>query len=71
MESFYIKIKDPKVKSILKGLVNLKMISIQETEPKNKFSELLKKFRKNSDSLFSLNEAPNETEGVSEKSYGA
>lgn len=71
MESFYVKIKNPKAKRILKGLVNLNMISIQETEPTNKFSELLKKFRKNSDSLFSLNETPNEAEAVSEKSYGA
>jgi trehalose-6-phosphate synthase len=71
MESFYVKIKNPKAKSILKGLVNLNMITIQETEPTNKFSELLKKFRKNSDSLLSFNKTPNEAEAVREKSYGA
>ena len=70
MESFYVKIKNPKAKSILKGLVNLNMISIQGTEPTNKLSEWLKKFRKDSDSLLSFDETPNESEAVSEKSYG-
>jgi len=71
MESFYVKIKNPKAKSILKGLVNLNMISIQETEPTNKLSELLKKFRKNSDSLLPFSEVPNAAGAVREKSYGA
>lgn len=64
MESFYVKIKNPKAKSILKGLVDLNMISIQETEPTNKVSELLKKFRKNSDSLLSFDEITNEVDVV-------
>ncbi|BBE16207.1 hypothetical protein AQPE_0344 [Aquipluma nitroreducens] len=64
MESFYVKIKNPKAKSILKGLVDLNMISIKETESTNKFSELLNKFRKKSDSLLSFDEITNEVDVV-------
>lgn len=69
MESFYVEIINPKAKSILKGLVNLKLIRIRKTEPTNKFSELLRKFRKNSDSLLSFDETTNEVEAVRGKSY--
>lgn len=71
MESFYVKLKNPKAKNILKGLVNLNMISIQEVESTNKFSELLRKFRKNSDSLLSFDKTLNKAEAVREKSYEA
>lgn len=64
MESFYVKIKNPKAKSILKGLVDLNMISIQEPESTNKLSELLKKFRKKSDSLLSFDKITNEVDVV-------
>ena len=70
MESFYVEIINPKAKRILKGLVNLKLIRVQKTEPTNKFSELLKKFRKNSDSLLSFDETTNEVGAAPERSSG-
>jgi len=47
MESFNVKVINPKAKSILKGLVDLNMIKIQEVESTNKFSDFMNKFRKN------------------------
>lgn len=67
METYYVKIINPKAKSILNGLVNLNLIQIQKAEPTNKFSELLKKFRKDSGSLLSFDEITNEVDAVREK----
>jgi len=52
MESFNVKVINPKAKSILKGLVNLNMIKIQEVESTNKFSDFMNKFRKNFLNIF-------------------
>jgi len=41
MESFYVEILNPKAKEILKGIVNLNLIRIHKTEPKNMFAEFL------------------------------
>ena len=70
METLNIEIINPKAKSILKGLANLNLIRIQKNKPATEFSELLKKLRKNSESLLSLDEITKEVEAVRDKRYG-
>ena len=71
MESFNIEIINPKAKSILKSLANLNLIKIQKKTQYSDFSELLKKFRRNSESAISLEEITEEVEAVRANRYGS
>lgn len=51
MESFYVEIVNPKAKSILNGLENLRMIRIKKTKTTGRFDELLNMFSKKRESL--------------------
>lgn len=50
MESFYVEIVNPKAKSILNGLENLRMIRIKKTKTTSRFDELLNMFSKKRES---------------------
>lgn len=68
METLQIEILNPKAKSILQSLADLKLISIQK-EKKQEFIALLKKLRANSDTAPSYEEITAEVEAVRSKRY--
>lgn len=65
METLRIEILNPKVRSILKDLANLKLITISKEEnSQSEFKKLLMKLRKNSDEIPTLDEITKEVEEV-------
>lgn len=69
MESFRIEILNPKAKALLKDLANLELIRIRKENPENAFSEVLKKFRRKSEEVPSLEEITKEVEAVRKARY--
>ncbi|MFW5851807.1 MAG: hypothetical protein ACOCWB_06265 [Bacteroidota bacterium] len=69
METFTIDILNPKAKKILKGLADLKLISIKKKEKKSDFIQMLSDLRKNVDSPPTLNDITTEVEFVRKSRY--
>jgi len=69
METIRIDIINPKAKSILNDLADLKLIRIKKEEGKSEFKELLDKLRVDSDEAPSLNEITAEVEAVRKARY--
>jgi len=69
METIRIDIINPKAKSILNDLADLKLIRIKKEEGKSEFKELLDKLRVDSDEAPSLNEIAAEVEAVRKARY--
>jgi hypothetical protein len=67
MESIRIEILNPKAKSLLKDLADLKLIRIKKDQIRSEFAELLEKLRGNSDDSLSLEEISKEVEAVRSK----
>ncbi|MBW6481400.1 MAG: hypothetical protein K0B37_18400 [Bacteroidales bacterium] len=64
MESIRIEILNPKAKSLLKDLADLKLIRIKKDQIRSEFAELLEKLRGSSDDSISLEEITKEVEAV-------
>lgn len=64
MESIRIEILNPKAKSLLKDLADLKLIRIKKDQIRSEFAELLEKLRGNSDDSLSLEDITKEVEAV-------
>ena len=69
MESLRIEILNPKVKRLLKDLVDLDLIRINKGEIKSEFIELLKKLRASSDTAPTLEEITKEVEKARKSRY--
>ncbi|MFO7868446.1 MAG: hypothetical protein R6U95_04005 [Bacteroidales bacterium] len=69
METFTIDILNPKAKKILKGLADLKLISIKKKEKKSDFIQMLSDLRENVDSPPTLNDITTEVESVRKSRY--
>ena len=69
METLKIDILNPKAKSLLKDLADLKLIRIQKSKVKDEFQELLDKFRMKSDEAPSLDEITKEVEAIRKVRY--
>ena len=69
METLKIDILNPKAKSLLKDLADLKLIRIQKSKVKDEFQELLDKFRMKSDEALSLDEITKEVEAIRKARY--
>lgn len=68
MEIIRIEILNPKAKKLLKSLVDLNLIAIQNS--KNEFSGLLEKLRSENSNKPTLEEITKEVEFVRNKRYG-
>jgi len=64
METLKIDILNPKAKSLLQNLADLKLIRIQNDKTRSEFRELLNKLRKNADKAPSSGEITKEVEAV-------
>lgn len=69
MESIRIDILNPKVKSLLKDLADLKLIRINKDEDKSELIHLLDKLRISSDDSISIEDITNEVESVRKSRY--
>jgi trehalose-6-phosphate synthase len=69
METIRVEIINPKAKSILDGLADLKLIKIRKEKGKSNFSEILSKLRINSESAPNLEEITTEVEAVRKERY--
>ena len=69
METVRIDILNPKAKSLLKDLADLKLIRIKKDKEKSEFKELLDRLRINSDDALSLEEINSEVEAVRKARY--
>jgi trehalose-6-phosphate synthase len=69
METIRIEILNPKAKSILDGLADLKLISIKKEHKQSDFMSLLNDLRRNSDKAPSLEEITLEVESVRSDRY--
>jgi hypothetical protein len=69
MESLRIEIINPKAKRLLKNLADLELIRIKKEQVKSDFSELLTKFRNQSEEAPSLAEITKEVESVRKARY--
>jgi len=69
MESIRIDILNPKAKSILKDLADLKLIRINIDKGKSELIQLLDKLRISSDDSISLEDITNEVESVRKSRY--
>jgi len=69
METIKIELLNPKAKSILDGLADLKLISIKKEEKQSDFMKLLNDLRQNSDTALSLEEITSEVESVRRERY--
>ena len=64
METLRIDILNPKAKSLLKGLADLKLIRIKKDKGETELKELLKKMRINSEDAPSLDEIASEVDSI-------
>jgi len=64
METLRIEILNPKAKSLLKDLADLKLIRIEKDKVKSEFRELLNKMRKDAENAPSFEEISREVEEV-------
>jgi len=69
METLKIEILNPKAKSILKGLADLKLINIKKEQNKTDFTSLIEKLRNQSDIPPDINNISSEVELVRKKRY--
>ncbi len=69
METLRIEILNPKAKSILKGLADLNLISMNSEKNQTDFIDLLNSLRKHSVSVPTLDEITAEVESVRRKRY--
>lgn len=69
MESFKIDILNPKAKSLLKSLADLKLIRIHKVRPDEKFGEILAKLRSNDDVAPSISKIAAEVDAVRKARY--
>ena len=69
METIIIDILNPKAKSLLQDLADLKLIRIQKDKVRNEFKELLDKLRMKSAEAPSLDEITKEVELVRKARY--
>lgn len=69
METIRVEIINPKAKSILDGLADLKLIKIRKEKAKSNFLEILSKLRINSDSAPNIDEVTAEVEAVRKERY--
>ena len=69
MESLRIEIINPKAKRLLKNLADLELIRIKKEQVKSDFSELLNRFRNQSEEAPSLEEITKEVESVRKARY--
>jgi hypothetical protein len=69
MEAVTIEILNPKAKQLLKGLADLKLISITKSIKNNELKEILNRLRNKSDSIPTLEEITKEVEIVRSKRY--
>lgn len=69
MGAIRIELLDPKAMKLLKDLAELKLISINKTDPSS-FSNLLKTLRSKAKTAPSLEEITKEVEAVRAKRYG-
>lgn len=69
MESLQIDIIHPKAKLLIKDLAKLNLIRIKKVNVKSEFEILLKKFRKNSPDIPTLEEITREVELVRQARY--
>jgi len=69
METIRIDILNPKAKTILKDLADLKLIRINKDEGKSELIQLLDKLRIISDDSVSLEDITNEVESVRKSRY--
>jgi len=71
METLKIEILNPKAKSLLKGLADLKLISIKKSKsPENYYLKFLERLRKDSAAPPSVDEIQKEVKAVRGKRYG-
>jgi len=71
METLKIEILNPKAKSLLKGLADLKLISIKKSKTsENYYLKFLKRLRNDSATPPSLDEIQKEVKAVRGKRYG-
>ncbi len=71
METLKIEILNPKAKSLLKGLADLKLISIKKSKAsENYYLKFLERLRKDSATPPSLDEIQKEVKVVRGKRYG-
>lgn len=69
METLKIEILNPKAKSILKGLADLKLINIRKEQTVTDFSNLLEKLRNRSEHAPDLNEIQKEVKSARKKRH--
>jgi len=69
MESIRIDILNPKAKSLLKDLADLKLIRINKEKGKSELIQLLDKLRISSEDSISLEDITNEVESVRKSRY--
>jgi len=69
METLQIEILNPKAKSILKNLADLKLITIRKEKKQSEFITLLEKLRTNSEEAPTDEEITAEVEAVRSKRY--
>ena len=69
METIKIEILNPKAKSLLQDLADLKLIRIQKDKVRSEFQELLDKLRMKSSEAPSLDEITKEVEAVRKARY--
>lgn len=69
MDSIRIEILNPKAKSLIKNLAEMKLIRIRKDNYNPGLSDLLKKLRKNSDEAISLEEITREVDVVRKARY--
>lgn len=69
METIRIEIINPKAKSILNGLADLKLIKIKKDKRKSEFMDILTDLRQYSDSAPSIDDITKEVESAREARY--
>ena len=69
METLKIDILNPKAKSLLKNLADLKLIRIKKDKTRSELKYLLDKLRKNADNAPTLEEITKEVEAVRKARY--
>lgn len=69
MEILKIEILNPKAKSILKGLADLKLINIKRENKKSDFKSLLDKLRDHAESAPGIDDVAKEVELVRKQRY--
>jgi hypothetical protein len=69
MESIRIEILNPKVKSLLKDLADLKLIRIDKEKGKSELQELLDKFRNSAEDSISIEDITSEVDAVRKSRY--